>query len=603
MVDPILSLAFSMQSNRGVYALLLGSGVSRAAEIPTGWDITLDLVRKLAGSCGEECEPDPEQWFLEKYGQAPDYSQLLDQLTRTPTERQQLLRPYIEANEQEREEGKKQSTAAHRAIAQMAAQGFIKVIVTTNFDRLIESALVEAGVVPTVISSVDQARGALPLIHTQCCVFKVHGDYLDTRIRNAPDELDEYPEEFNWLLDRIFDEFGLVVCGWSAEWDNALRKAIERAPSRRFTTFWALHGEASSEAKDLTARRNALVIPIDGADSFFESAQQHVEAIEEFSKPHPLSTEAAVASLKRYLPEQRYQIQLGDLIDAAVERVKEATSGPEFDANSPTPTPETVTARIRAYDAACSTMMAMAVVGGRWAEQEHIRPWQRALEHLCTVNHQSRWKPTWLGMQRYPGALLLYALGLGAVESDRLAFLGQLFSTGVQDNRGERVSVVHLLAPFSLLDGGNLSGMLEGKETHTFPLNEWMHDTLWQHSRREFPDHEHYTTNFVKLEILMSLSTAYQPSPRWMGSSRGIFLSRLEPSWNVVQELDRSISSLSGESPYVKADIFGRTVETCRFHWASLEKWISSWAEQEGRLEWRMLQEGAGRRTGLPHLR
>ena len=112
MVDPILSLAFSMQSNRGVYAILLGSGVSRAAEIPTGWDITLDLVRKLAGSCGEECEPDPEQWFLEKYGQAPDYSQLLDQLTRTPTERQQLLRPYIEANEQEREEGKKQSTAA-----------------------------------------------------------------------------------------------------------------------------------------------------------------------------------------------------------------------------------------------------------------------------------------------------------------------------------------------------------------------------------------------------------------------------------------------------------------------------------------------------------
>ena len=413
MVDPILSLAFSMQSNRGVYALLLGSGVSRAAEIPTGWDITLDLVRKLAGSCGEVCEPDPEQWFLEKYGQAPDYSQLLDQLTRTPTERQQLLRPYIEANEQEREEGKKQSTAAHRAIAQMAAQGFVKVIVTTNFDRLIESALVEAGVVPTVISSEDQARGALPLIHTQCCVFKVHRDYLDTRIRNAPGELEKYSEEFDRLLDRIFDEFGLIVCGWSAEWDKALRTAIERAPSRRFTTFWALHGEATAQAKDLIDRRNALVIPIDGADAFFESVQQHVEAIEEFSKPHPLSTESAVASLKRYLPEQRYQIQLGDLIDATVERVKEATSGPDFDANSQTPTPETVTARIRAYDAACSTIMAMAIVGGRWAEQEHIRPWQRALEHLCTVNHESRWYPMWLGMQRYPGALLLYALGLG----------------------------------------------------------------------------------------------------------------------------------------------------------------------------------------------
>ena len=31
MIDPINSLAFSVQANRGVYALLLGSGVSRAA--------------------------------------------------------------------------------------------------------------------------------------------------------------------------------------------------------------------------------------------------------------------------------------------------------------------------------------------------------------------------------------------------------------------------------------------------------------------------------------------------------------------------------------------------------------------------------------------
>ena len=575
MVDPILSLAFSMQSNRGVYALLLGSGVSRAAEIPTGWDITLDLVRKLAGSCGEECEPDPEHWFLKKYGQAPDYSQLLDQLTRTPTERQQLLRPYIEANEQEREEGKKQPTVAHRAIAQLAAQGYVKVIITTNFDGLIESALSEAGVMPTVISSEDQARGALPLIHTQCCVFKVHGDYLDTRIRNAPGELEEYSEEFNQLLNRIFDEFGLIVCGWSAEWDNALRKSIERVPSRRFTTFWALHGEASAEAKDLIDRRNALVIPIDGADSFFESVQQHVEAIEEFSQPHPLSTEAAVASLKRYLPEQRYQIQLGDLIDATVERVKETTSGPDFDMNNHTPTPETVTARIRAHDAACSTMMAMAVVGGRWAEQEHIRSWQRALGHLCTVPHAGGYA-IWVGMQLYPAALLLYALGLGAVESDRLAFLGHLFSTEMQDHRGERLSVVHLLAPFRLLNGGRLKGLLEGKERHHLPLNEWMHDTLKQHARKEILSEEQYTTHFVKLELLMSLSTMYQEKPDWMVPSYGTFWCREDIRRHLLQEITRSISSFGDESLFVKADIFGSTAEACKQHIADLLKRINS---------------------------
>ena len=58
MLDPINSLAFSVQSNRGIYAVLLGSGVSRAAGIPTGWEITLELVRKVAVLQGEVCEPD-----------------------------------------------------------------------------------------------------------------------------------------------------------------------------------------------------------------------------------------------------------------------------------------------------------------------------------------------------------------------------------------------------------------------------------------------------------------------------------------------------------------------------------------------------------------
>jgi hypothetical protein len=45
LIDPALSLAFSMYSNKGVFALLLGSGASRSARIPTGWEIMMDLIR------------------------------------------------------------------------------------------------------------------------------------------------------------------------------------------------------------------------------------------------------------------------------------------------------------------------------------------------------------------------------------------------------------------------------------------------------------------------------------------------------------------------------------------------------------------------------
>jgi len=68
MIDPLHSLAFSIQANPGIYALLLGSGVSRSARIPTGWEITLDLVSKLAEVADEASIVDPILWYRDKYG-------------------------------------------------------------------------------------------------------------------------------------------------------------------------------------------------------------------------------------------------------------------------------------------------------------------------------------------------------------------------------------------------------------------------------------------------------------------------------------------------------------------------------------------------------
>ena len=181
MIDPLLRLAFSMHSAKGVHALLLGSGVSRSAGIPTGWEIVLDLARSLATLHGEDTAGDPERWYRSRFGHPPEYSELLNSLAQTPTERQQLLQGYFEPTAGEREEGLKVPQPAHRAIGRLVARGSFKVIITTNFDRLIEQALQDEGVTPVTISSPDQAEGAPPLVHAQCTLIKVHGDYLDTR--------------------------------------------------------------------------------------------------------------------------------------------------------------------------------------------------------------------------------------------------------------------------------------------------------------------------------------------------------------------------------------------------------------------------------------
>jgi len=166
MIDPILSISFSMHSNKGVYALLLGSGISRSANIPTGWEITLDLIRKLAHLKKEICEPDPVKWYQDKFSEEASYSKLLNQVAKTPSERSKLLKTYFEPTEEERQQNIKTPTIAHRAIANLVREGYVRVIITTNFDRLIETALEDVGIRPIVISTSDAANGATPIVHT-----------------------------------------------------------------------------------------------------------------------------------------------------------------------------------------------------------------------------------------------------------------------------------------------------------------------------------------------------------------------------------------------------------------------------------------------------
>ncbi|WP_423194643.1 SIR2 family protein [Cupriavidus sp. H18C2] len=93
----------------------------------------------------------------------------------------------------------------------------MKVILTTNFDRLMENALREEGVEPVVVASVDALAGAVPLPHASCYLVKLRGDYKDARILNTDAELAAYPPEYDRLPDRVMDEYGFIVCGWSGE--------------------------------------------------------------------------------------------------------------------------------------------------------------------------------------------------------------------------------------------------------------------------------------------------------------------------------------------------------------------------------------------------
>lgn len=142
---------------------------------------------------GAADQPDWVAWYRGQFNKDPEYSELLNVLAPTAHERRSILHRYIEATPEDIRQNRKVPTKAHRAIAQLVKDEFIRVIITTNFDRLLENAIREAGVEPTVITSEDDLVGAVPLAHSRCYLIKLHGDYLDTRIRNTESELADYP--------------------------------------------------------------------------------------------------------------------------------------------------------------------------------------------------------------------------------------------------------------------------------------------------------------------------------------------------------------------------------------------------------------------------
>ncbi|MDR7335633.1 SIR2 family protein [Roseateles asaccharophilus] len=578
MIDPTNSLAFSMQANKGVYAILLGSGVSRAAQIPTGWEVTIELVRKAAAIQKADCEPNPAAWYRSSTGSDPDYSVLLDAVAKTPAERQQLLRPYFEPTEEQREKGEKAPTKAHRAIARLVKLGYVRVVVTTNFDRLLEVALADVGIQPTVLSTADQIAGAMPLVHTACTVIKVHGDYLDTRILNTPEELATYPDAFNTLLDRVFDEFGLVVSGWSADWDVALKAAIVRAPNRRFSTYWSSRGEPSATAADLIARRAGTLVRSPDADSFFTALAEQVQALEDFAAPHPLSSAAAVAALKRYLTEPKHRIALNDLVRREVDQVVDATSGARFDLNQPTPDADTLLARLKSYEAASQTLVQLAYHAGYWSDEAQTAPWVSALRRLAQQPAGGGYE-LWTALRRYPAAMLLYSFGVGAIQSGNFNALRVLFKLRLKGRNDEEKSLGMQASLWPL--GGDKFQILKGRERRHTPLHEHTSQFLFDQLKRSFDNEADFAQYFDEFEVILALHVgAEQVDPgEYYWAPPGPYCWRTDNLRQTLVKIRASLATGGNGSPYITACPVGKDVAAAETNIAGLEGFI-------GRIGW-----------------
>lgn len=315
-------------------------------------------------------------------------------------------------------------------------------ILTLNFDRLIETALHEAGIAPVVASSVQEVHSLRPLHSIPVLVVHLHGDYLEgTTMRNTLTELGHYPPKLRAFLRRVFDDYGVLAAGWSAKYDRALIQPI-LASRPRFTTYMVERDEhLNKKAEKLRIQRGGVHVHLTADDAFARLADA-VATLADIRARHPLSAEVAVSIVKRH---RTGQVVSADVHDALQSELTQLQEMPELDPSSDLAEPlEVLVERVRE---GASVPAAMIAAAAYWGDVTTDRWWLSRLDSFAFSEPNPLVATTVRQLPLVAGSLLFHAAGLGALAADRHDLVASLLLTRTAIGDSAEDPVAEVFAP------------------------------------------------------------------------------------------------------------------------------------------------------------
>jgi hypothetical protein len=235
--------AWGVQKRR--IAWLLGAGASAAAGLPTASQIRDDLLLRVYaerhGLLRENLHPnDPKvamdlrEYFdgrngMVAFGGDDDYSRAFELALPDEPARARYLRERLAG---------KQPSYGQRILGALLSGGQADIVITTNFDELVETASAEAYAAVgspgqrrllnvAALGSRDRARAvlnpdSLPML------IKLHGDFRESSLKNLDSELVEQDATLRQAVHDLSRTYGLAVVGYSGR-DDSIMTMLEAA--------------------------------------------------------------------------------------------------------------------------------------------------------------------------------------------------------------------------------------------------------------------------------------------------------------------------------------------------------------------------------------
>ena len=357
----------------------------------------------------------------------------------------------------------------------------------------------------------------------------------------------------NALLDRIFDEFGLIVSGWSAEYDHALVEAIERSKSRRYSMFWTTLGEPADSAERLITFRHATTVRIFSADAFFRAVADNVVALEKYGTTHPLSIAAAVARLKAYLalPEQN-RISVHELITDAANHLCSALAQYREPRNAHSDG-AVLLDEMTKLEKHSELLITLVVTGMWWGDDSQRGVWRSVFTRLVS---QQDALPGFHSpnLKLYPALLATYAAGIACCGAGNYALLNELLNGAKVVFPDRKAALGAELYPCQVLSK-TTGHLLPDLNRHHTPVSDY----LWLRLRPLFkdllPDDSEYEDCFDRFEYLLALNVAFHR------------LDTERNPWGPVGRFGWKSRANNGVAVY---DVVGREAEAAQQDWPLL---------------------------------
>lgn len=218
----------------------LGAGASVAAGVPTAWDMIWDFKRtlycathkinvRLCQDLGDARLRARLQDYFDSTGGFPpedsdeEYAFYFEALYPVEADRRRYIDQLVT-------QGK--PSYGHYALASLLKLDKVRIIWSTNFDRMIEDATITVlgSSSKLVTVSLDNAPVALEALNEARwpLLVKLHGDFQSRRLKNTSDELRKQDAKLALALVEAGKRYGMAVVGYSGR-DQSIMAALEQA--------------------------------------------------------------------------------------------------------------------------------------------------------------------------------------------------------------------------------------------------------------------------------------------------------------------------------------------------------------------------------------